>query len=1077
MRHNIFKIFKAFLQAFLLFLALMLPFAATAATCFAIDDDSGVIITYDSDAPFNQRFSTTIQTSALVTQITERFEAAYFDSVSNRYYVVYQGTPNVFGYVRPNDGIFVQIGASLGSTVLPAVRTPSGNAANGIRGLARNPLDNKWYALDQDGFLFEINPITGTIVSGSFGGNDYLRVRTPSAGTFGDAEDLAFDNSGQLFVVRNNIGPDQFLRNVNLTTGLAASSLNLNTDETEGLTNALGDIRVIIGLNATVPIAGANARNFYSLNTNTGALTLLFNVPRANADFESTGCNDGVQRADLKLSKTVSPSAVAPGGTASFTLRVEHEGIDIAHRIQVQETLPAGMNVISSTLGPGCGLCSYDIPSNVWSIDKMDIGQVRTITLVVSTAGVTPNSFVDNRAQIAQVCETAVGACTPMLDVDSTPNNKSGSAWSPSEDDEAIAGLLVTALPSVGKSFSPTLGLAGQTTTLILSFNNPNSGSAATITSAFTDTYPIGMVNANPPSAVTTCAGTGAVTALANANSISLGAGRIIPAGGSCQLRVVVTAPSVGNYTNTLPANVITVTIPGFTLSNVIGATAIYQVDDDNVGIIKDFTPDGIGAGQTSTLKLTFSNARNVPATLLAAFTDIYPTDLVNAATPNPQTNCASGTAAATAGQGTVTLSAGAIIPAGGSCTLTVVVTSSVLGMYTNTIPIGSLSTSVGFNFGSPAANLLVANPSVSKVFVPDTIVPGGTAVLRLIFTNPRNTPATFNAPFSDIYPTVGGGTMINAPAPGIVNGCGAVAAVTATAGANRLTMTTANIIPALSSCVVQVNVTVTPASASGTFVNTIPAGSLSTNLGASTMPTTATLTVSAQTNISVSKVVSSANIFPGTTLTYTVTVTNLGPNIAFNASLIDALQGVSLIAPVTSTFSGTGSLASLVTSTGGFTATMNLPLNGTGIFTFRGVPTATNGFVSNTASVQAGPTATDSILVNNQASVNTRISPSAALSVSKDNGVSGVAAGSNTIYTVTFTNSGPSDASGALIRDIPSANLINCAVLSCTGSGGAFCGSPTFTALNTSGYSLPIFPGGSSVVLLLQCAVNSLGF
>lgn len=1070
--HSFFSSWRGLIWAALV---LFMPAVAIAGTCFAIDDDSGVIITYDSDAPFTQRFNTTIQLSPVVTANIERFESAYFDAVTNRYYVVFQGTPNVLGYVRPNNGVFVPVGTSLGSTAVPTARTPSGNGVGGIRGLTRNPVDNKWYGIDQDGFLYEINPITGAIVLGAFGGNDYLRVRTPTGGLVAGVEDLTFDSSGQLFVVQNDPGPNQFLRNVSLTTGLAASSLNLNLDEAEGLSNALGDIRVIVGAFGS----GTTPRNFYSVNTGTGALTLLFNVPSPTgtpADFESTGCNDGVLRADLKLSKTVNPSAVAPDATATFTLSVEHEGIDIAHRIQVQETLPAGVSVISSTLGPGCGLCSYDIPTNVWSIDKMDIGQVRTISLIVSTAGVAPNTFVENRAQISQQCQAATGPCTALLDVDSTPANKLGGNWVPTEDDEAIAGLLVTASPSVGKSFSPTAGLAGQTTTIIFTFTNPNSTASATITSVFSDAYPANMTNAVPPNAVTTCAGSGAITAAAGANSISLGAGRVIPAGGSCQLRVDVVAASVGNFTNTVAVNALTVSIPGFILSNVVGATAIYQVNADNVGIIKDFTPDGIGAGQTSSLKLTFSNPRNVTATLLSTFVDTFPSNLVNAAAPNPQTNCLGGTAAAIAGGGQVSLSAGAQIAPGGSCTLTVLVTSSVLGLYTNTVPSGSLSTSVGSNFGTSSAVLQVANPSVSKAFIPASVLPGGVSVLRLTFTNPRNTAATFNALFTDVYPSVVGGTVVNTATPGIVNGCGAGAAVTATPGANQLTMNTTNVIPALSSCVVEVNITVTPATATGTFVNTIPAGSLSTNLGPSTVAALATLTVSNQTDLSVSKVVSSANIFPGTTLTYTVTVTNLGANAAFNASVIDTLQGVILIAPVTSTFSAGGSLVSLVTSAAGLTATVNLPLNGTAVFTFRAVPTVANGFLTNTASVQAGPTATDSFSPNNTVSVNTRVSPSANLSVTKTNGVNSIPAGSTTVYTVTFTNAGPSDASGSLIRDVPSGALIGCVVISCTGTGGAVCGSPTFTALNTSGYSLPTFPSGSSVILLLQCQVSGIG-
>ena len=679
-------------------LILLLSATAQAGTCFAIDDDSSTIITYDSDPPLNVRFTTPIVTFA---GVPEQVEAAYFDSVTNRYYVVRQSTPNVFGYVQPNTGVFIQIGAALGTTAVPTVRAVGADnaSANRIVGLARNPLDNKWYVIDRDGFVYEVNPVTGTFVPGSFSGNDYVRVRTPGGANVAAVEDLAFDNAGRLFVVQNGPSANQFLRDVNLTTGLATSAFNLGIDEVEGLSNSLGEIRVIIGRSNT---ATPNLRrNFYRVDTATGALTLLYNVPNptgTDADFEATGCNDGVLRADLKLNKTVSPAATAAGGTTSFTLRVEHEGIDPAYRIRVTDTLDTGMSFVSSTLGPGCGLCSFDIPSGVWSIDKLDIGQVRTLTLVVSVAGVAANTLAQNRAQISQQCTLPTGVCLPLLDVDSTPNNKTGASWTPTEDDEAIAGVLVTALPSAAKSFTPSSGSAGQTTLLVITLFNQNSSSSATLTSVLTDTYPSGMVNSAAPAAATSCGGTGAVTAVAGANTVSLGAGRVIPANGSCSLSVVVSGSAIGNYINVIPIGALNVVIAGAPFSNATGSTATYLVLPVNVGLLKDIAPDVIGAGKTATLKLTLSNPTNVTATLLSSLTDTYPAGLTNGPVPNAQTSCAGGAVTAAANGPSATLLAGASIGPLASCTVTVVLTASAPGSYVNTVASGSLNTSVGSN-------------------------------------------------------------------------------------------------------------------------------------------------------------------------------------------------------------------------------------------------------------------------------------------------------------------------------------------------------------------------------------------
>ena len=367
----------------------------------------------------------------------------------------------------------------------------------------------------RDGFLFEINPATGVFVPGAFSGNDYIQIRNSSGTVQTDIEDLAFDATGKLFVIQNNIGPNQLLQDISLTSGYSAGQVSIGIDEAEGLALTNGSMRLIIGAGG-----GANVRNFYSLNTVTGVPTLVFNLPNAGAvtsDYEATGCNDSYLRADLAITKTVTPAAVAPGGTLTYAITLVNQGIDPAYRVQITDQLEPGMSFVGSTIGPGCTVCSFDPGSGVWTVDKIDIAQVRTLTLVVSTAGVATNTFVTNRAQVTQSCETATGACTALADPDSTPNNKSG-AWSPTEDDEATAGALVTQRPSVGKAFLPTSGVAGATATLVLTLTNSNP-STATLTSNLTDTYPTGLVNAATPAAATSCTGGAGASASPGGNT------------------------------------------------------------------------------------------------------------------------------------------------------------------------------------------------------------------------------------------------------------------------------------------------------------------------------------------------------------------------------------------------------------------------------------------------------------------------------------------------------------------------------------------------------------------------------
>lgn len=104
--------------------------------------------------------------------------------------------------------------------------------------------------------------------------------------------------------------------------------------------------------------------------------------------------------------------------------------------------------------------------------------------------------------------------------------------------------------PTVTKAFAPATIIVGGTSQLTITINNANT-SASSLTAAFTDTLPAGVVIAATPGATTTCGGT--VTATAGASTVSLASGSTIPAG-SCTIAVTVTSAVVGTHVNTIPA-------------------------------------------------------------------------------------------------------------------------------------------------------------------------------------------------------------------------------------------------------------------------------------------------------------------------------------------------------------------------------------------------------------------------------------------------------------------------------------------------------------------------------------------
>jgi hypothetical protein len=124
--------------------------------------------------------------------------------------------------------------------------------------------------------------------------------------------------------------------------------------------------------------------------------------------------------------------------------------------------------------------------------------------------------------------------------------------------------------------------------------------------------------------------------------------------------------------------------------------------------ISKSFSPNPIAAGGVSTLTITLSNPDVSVASLAAAFTDTLPSGVFIAAIPNASTTCIGTGAVVAAPNGTaVTLPATRSIQLG-SCTVTVDVTSAVVGSHVNTIGAGALNTSNGSNAAPATATLTV---------------------------------------------------------------------------------------------------------------------------------------------------------------------------------------------------------------------------------------------------------------------------------------------------------------------------------------------------------------------------------
>ncbi len=289
------------------------------------------------------------------------------------------------------------------------------------------------------------------------------------------------------------------------------------------------------------------------------------------------------------------------------------------------------------------------------------------------------------RTFVGEIPTLAVGLFDVSFPVGSTPGHfANGTATRPTVNNtsEFSNDVEITAAPRLGKAFVPGAIGAGSVTELRLTLTN--LGAAAMTGVSVSDTYPPGLVNANPPSAATTCAGVPVFAATPGVGSFGA-SGLTVPAGSSCDVTVDVTAP-IGSYTNTVAAGeVLSSNGPSLSPASATLQVALLAAP----GVTKSFAPPSIDAGGNSLLTITLGNGSATPITGVA-FTDTYPAGLVNSASPGATTSCGGTVTAAPAGNSLALT--GGTIPANGSCTVSATVTATGPGSYVNDLGAGAVT-------------------------------------------------------------------------------------------------------------------------------------------------------------------------------------------------------------------------------------------------------------------------------------------------------------------------------------------------------------------------------------------------
>ena len=182
-----------------------------------------------------------------------------------------------------------------------------------------------------------------------------------------------------------------------------------------------------------------------------------------------------------------------------------------------------------------------------------------------------------------------------------------------------------------------------------------------------------------------------------------------------------------------------------------------------------------------------------------------------------------------------------------------------------------------------------------------------------------------------------------------------------------------------------------------------------------STSATTNTPLAAPVTDLHITKTNGVDGVVAGLPTTYTITVTNpLGPSDASGATVTDTFPAT--LTGVTWTCAGTGGGTCVAAGSGHINTPVTVPVGATVVFTATGtVNPAATGDLVNSAQVLP-PTG----LVNRTSAIATdrdAIGTEADVAITKT-GPASIVAGNPLVYTITVTNTGPSDAVGVVVRD-----------------------------------------------------------
>ena len=645
------------------------------------------------------------------------------------------------------------------------------------------------------------------------------------------------------------------------------------------------------------------------------------------ATVNGGGVNGGTVSDDLVVSTTLAPlltktfinDPVGAGGTETLRFTITNQStVNAATGI-------AFSDVLSDMTGGNC------FTPNVLPTNGVDCGAGSLFSDV--TFNPLPPGDASLTFFVSGITLAASASCTFDLVLDVADGTASGTYTNTTSAITATVGGAVT-----GAAASDSVTVVGASIQFTKEFTDDPVAPGGTATLEFTIDYD--AINAADATAIAftddlnamlagaAAAGLpandicGAGSSLTGGGTITLAGGTLAP-GASCTFTVPVSVPGTatpGAHTNTTSAIAFTsggVAVTGLAASgdlNVVGMT-----------LAKEFIDDPVIAVDTATLRFTIQNQTAGDDATAINFTDNLDStiDTMTALGPLPTPSCGGTVSTANAGQ--LLIYTGRAVNAGASCSFDVTVQvpgTAAVGSHTNTTSLLTATIAgVTPTFDAASDSIVVetsaADLAFSKSFTDSPAAPGDTATLEFTITNAGVGGAKDAAAIGfteDLDAMLTGAVATGLPATDV---CGAGSTL---GGAGTITLAGASV-PAGTSCIFTVPVSIPGGDSPGTYTNT-------TSTLAATVNGTADTVTAASANLSItSSTASFAKSFtddpviPGDTVSPEYTIGNTGAgtlgDLRFADDLGATLTGLAATGlPQSNVCAGSGSLSGTDTVT-----------------------------------------------------------------------------------------------------------------------------------------------------------------